>query len=266
MKLYAGIDLHSNNSYLFIIDEHDQKILSKRLPNDLEVVIQTLEPFEYALTGIVVESTYNWYWLVDGLIANNYTVHLANTTQIQQYNGLKSTNDKTDAFWLAHLLRLDLLAEGYIHPLSERGLRELVRRRCHLVQQQTSNLLSLQGIITRYTGKKISANRIKQLSKDTLLDYLQEKHVYTAAKGHLIILNTLLNEICVIEQQMLLQMKSNTTFKYLQTIPGIGSILGSVIVLETGSIIRFNNAGCFASYCRCVKSIRSSNNQEEGRK
>jgi transposase len=79
-----------------MIDDTDRVISEKRLNNDLDIIIQHLKPFAEDFTGIVVESTYNWYWLVDGLIENDYTVHLANTLAIKQYNGIKHTNDETD--------------------------------------------------------------------------------------------------------------------------------------------------------------------------
>ena len=56
-------------------------------------------------------------------------MHLANPSAIKQYEGLKHTDDKWDAFWLAHLKRLDILPEGYIYPKEERPVRDLLRRR-----------------------------------------------------------------------------------------------------------------------------------------
>ena len=126
MKYYGGIDLHSNNAVLVIIDEQDKVIYEKRLANDLELILEVLAPYKQQLSGLVVESTYNWYWLVDGLQEAGFIVHLANTTAIKVYEGLKHTNDKTDAFWLAHILRLGLLPEGHIYPKEDRGLRELL--------------------------------------------------------------------------------------------------------------------------------------------
>ncbi len=67
MKYYAGIDLHSSNNYIGIIDEKDKRVFGKRIKNDLPDVLSVLEPFKSNLEGVVVESTYNWYWLVDGL-------------------------------------------------------------------------------------------------------------------------------------------------------------------------------------------------------
>ena len=108
MTLYCGIDLHSNNSVVSLINDADQLINEKRLDNDLEAIKHYLQPYQEDIEGVVVESTYNWYWLVDGLIEHGYPVHLANTLAIQQSNGLKYTSDETDARFLAHLLRLNI--------------------------------------------------------------------------------------------------------------------------------------------------------------
>ena len=116
MTLYCGIDLHSNNSQVALIDETDQVVREKRLPNDFDVISRYLAPYQDDLAGVVVESTYNWYWLVDGLMESGFPVHLANTLAIQQYSGIKYTNDATDARYLAHLLRLGILPTGYIYP------------------------------------------------------------------------------------------------------------------------------------------------------
>ncbi|MFD2274365.1 transposase [Undibacterium arcticum] len=82
-----------------------------------------------------MESTYNWYWLVDGLIDAGYSLHLANTTAIKQYDGLKHRGDESDARHLAHILRLGLLPEGHIMPQPMRTVRDLARKRMQLVQK-----------------------------------------------------------------------------------------------------------------------------------
>ena len=89
MQLYCGIDLHSNNSVVSLIDEDDRVIKEKRLVNDLPTVEAHLAPYQTDIAGVVVESTFNWYWLVDGLVDKGYSVHLANTLAIQQYNGIR---------------------------------------------------------------------------------------------------------------------------------------------------------------------------------
>ncbi len=102
MALYAGIDLHANNSVVVVLDEQDHVVYQKRLRNELAEILPALVPYQGTLQGVVVESTYNWYWLVDGLVEAGYRVHLANTAAIQQYAGLKYTDDRSDARWLAH--------------------------------------------------------------------------------------------------------------------------------------------------------------------
>jgi hypothetical protein len=113
---YCGIDLHSDNNVLGVIDSTGNRLSIKRNANDLETVKRALNPFAENLEGIVVESTYNWYWLVDGLQEAGFKVHLANPAAIEQYSGLKHGDDETDTWWLAELLRLKLLKEGYVYP------------------------------------------------------------------------------------------------------------------------------------------------------
>ena len=125
-------------------------------------------PYRDELAGVVVESTYNWYWLVDGLKALGFDVRLANTVALKQYNGLKYTDDKTDARYLAHLLRLGILPEGYIYPLETRCVRDLLRRRSLLVRQRVTQHLSLQSLIARHTSKRLSSGQVRQLEGDQI--------------------------------------------------------------------------------------------------
>ncbi|HEY1438206.1 MAG TPA: transposase [Casimicrobiaceae bacterium] len=138
---YCGIGLHSNNSVVIVSDEEDRIVFSKRLPNDLGQIGAALESHREDLAGVVIESTYNWDWLVDGLMAIGYQVHLAHPSAIKKYEGLKHSGDFADAAYLAHLLRLGLLAEGYIYPREERGARDLARKRMQLVRYRTAQIL-----------------------------------------------------------------------------------------------------------------------------
>jgi len=115
---YAGIGLHSSNCYLAVIDEQQRRLYSKRLPNSLDHILTALQPFKEGLSGVVVESTYNWYWRVDGLQEHGYRMHLANPSAIRQYEGLKHTDDKWDAFWLAQQLLLGILPQRFFQTPS----------------------------------------------------------------------------------------------------------------------------------------------------
>src|SRR5215470_390840 len=152
MPLYGGIDLHANNSVVVLLNEQDQVIYQRRLANHLPTILEPLALYQADITGVLVESTYNWYWLVDGLMEAGYRVHLANPAAIQQYSGLKYTDDHSDARWLAHLLRLGVLPEGYIYPKAEQTVRDLLHKRAHVVRQHTANVLRMQNILVRNTG------------------------------------------------------------------------------------------------------------------
>ena len=125
---YCDIDLHSNNSLVVITDEVDHVLYSKRLANDLSQILAALELHRAELSGVVVESTFNWYWLVDGLQEAGYRVHLANTTAIKQYDGLQHRDDESDARQLTHLLRLGLLPQGHIMPKTAQDLDPAIIR------------------------------------------------------------------------------------------------------------------------------------------
>ncbi|HYN20096.1 MAG TPA: transposase [Thermoanaerobaculia bacterium] len=168
MKLYCGIDLHSTNSYLALLDDDRHMVLSRKLPNRLEAILGCLQPYRQDLVTIAVESTFNWYWLVDGLIDNDYRVELVNTSAVRKYEGLKYLDDRHDARWLAHLLQLGILPTGYIYPKEERPLRDLLRRRAFLVRQRTANLLSLKNIFSRERGQQIPANELKRLTVEQI--------------------------------------------------------------------------------------------------
>ena len=265
MKLYGAIDLHSNNNVTVLIDEQDKVVYENRLPNDLALIIQQLSAYQDSLEGIVVESTYNWYWLVDGLMDKGHKVHLANTAAIQQYEGLKYTDDHSDARWLAHLLRLGVLPQGYIYPKAERPVRDLLRKRGQLVRQRTANLLSIQNLLTRNTASSINSNRIKTLDAKHVDELLANPELALAVKANLAMMQCADEQIDRLERTVSERIKLREEFSLLRTAPGIGLILALTIMLETGDIGRFDSVGNYASYCRCVGSQKISNGKKKGK-
>ena len=159
MELYAGIDLHSNNSVLSVLDENDRVVYAKRLPNDLAAIIAAQRSCSGKLHGVAVESTYNWYWLVDGLQDAGFALHLVNTAAVKQYDGLKYSGDFSDARHLAHLLRLGILPTGYIYPREERAVRDLLRKRGQLVRQRSTQILSMGRLLARNLAATPAAMR-----------------------------------------------------------------------------------------------------------
>lgn len=263
MELYCGIDLHSTNHMVTILDEADRRVFERRLTNDVQHTIRALEPFREHLVGVAVESTFNWYWLVDGLMEAGLRLHLVNTAGVQKYSGLKYVDDRHDARWLAHLLRLGILPTGYIYPKQMRAVRDLARQRSRLVQLRSAQLTSLQCQIWRSTSIRLAAKVLKGDS-DEHWPTLPHEALRTGAHSARRVIATLNEEIDTLESELLKRVKLTPAFQSLLTVNGIGEVLALTIMLEVGDIGRFKSAGQFASYCRCVDSIHTSNGKRKG--
>ena len=264
MKAYAGIDLHSTNSFIGIMDRQGQRLYAKRMNNDPNLILGALDPYKKDLEGIIVESTYNWYWLVDALQEQGYRVHLANPSAIKQYEGLKYTDDQWDSFWLADMKRLKILPEGYIYPKEGRPTRDLLRRRILFVKHRTAHTLSLKSMITRNLGISLGGKVVQRLKNEDAADMFTSQDLYLTAKHHITAICTLGRIIKEIEKEVKSKMELKKEFEMLLTIPGIGDVLGLTIMLEVGDIRRFPKVGNYSSYCRCVGSKRMTNNKKKG--
>lgn len=266
MKLYAAFDLHSSNSYVAVIDEGGKRILAKKVANDPDQILTVLAPHRKKIAAIAVESTYNWYWLVDMLMEKGYEVHLANPAAIQKYKGLKHSDDRHDANWLAEMLRLGILPEGYIYPKEERSLRDLLRKRGHLVRLRTSLIISLQHIITRNCGIMVSVNDVKRLKEDRISPLLEDNEdILMAGAVSKETIDYMTMKIKNIEKTVEGKIELSSAYQQLMSIPGVGKILALTIMLETGPISRFQKVGNYVSYCRKVSSTWTSNSKAKGK-
>jgi transposase len=234
------------------------------MPNRLPEIIELLKPHQSELTGVVVESTYNWYWLVDGLQEAGFTVHLANTAAMVSYEGLKHGNDESDAINLARTLRLGILPTGHIMEKSLRAVRDLARKRMRLVQDRSRHVVAVENILARETGSHMNANAVKRLTPETVESLTLPADVRLAIRADVAVINQLDEEIERIETRLQERVASRPELDLLKTTPGIGRVLATTIVLETGTINRFAQVGHFASYCRCVDSKRISNGKKKG--
>ena len=264
MALYCGIDLHSRDCWLAILDGGLKVVREAKVGNDLEAILEFLDPYGEDLKGIAVESTFNWYWLVDGLSEAGYQMHLVNTWAVKQWEGLKYSDDRHDARWLAHLLALGILPEGYIYPKQERSVRDLLRRRAFLVRKRTSFLLAMRGAFECRTGKRTTSSEVKQWTAEEVESYLDDPAEALGITCLLEPMKALDSQIRIIEKEALTRAKLRDEFAPLLTVWGIGKILALTMMYEVGEIARFRKVGNFASYCRLVKSARLSAGKRKG--
>lgn len=263
--LFAGLDLHSNNVMIGIIDQQGKRVEHRKLGCELNAIASYLDAFKDRLVSLAVESTFNWYWLVDGLRRLGYPIDLANPARIEQYNGLKHSEDKDDAYHLAQLQRLNILPQAHIYDPQLRPVRDLLRRRTSLVYQRTALLLSFKSLYTRTTGQRLDLSEAKRMEP------AEAVKLYTHPANQLIAqvqskqINSLEQSISKIEKAVLASAREIPCYRRLNSLPGIGRILGMTVTMEVGDISRFKTDGEFASYCRTVDARRLSNNKQKAR-
>jgi len=263
-KIIAGIDLHGNNLVIGLINQDGNRIKHQKLNCDLQQVIEFLQPYKSQIQSMAVESTFNWYWLVDGLRAQGFSIDLANPAQIEQYSGIKHADDKHDAFHLADLQRLNILPKAHIYDAKLRPVRDLLRRRTSLVHQRTQLILSFKSLYTRTTGQNLPLTQLKSMVPDDGPKLYEHPANQLISKVQLEHIQALGHSIIRIEKAVLACARELPLYPQLLTLPGVGKILGMTITMEVGDIRRFKTDGDFASYCRTVDSRRLSNGKQKG--
>lgn len=163
------------------------------------------------------------------------------------------------------MLRLRILPEGYIYPKDSRPIRDLLRKRSHLVRLRTSLIISLQNIISRNGGCNLKANDIKVLTTDRVTP-LPEGNGDLALAGRVSkeSIDSLSRQIKAIEKAVEGRIHLTNPYDHLLSIPGVGPIIGSTIMLETGPVSSFPKVGNYVSYCRKVSTGRFSNEKKKG--
>jgi len=194
-----------------------------------------------------------------------YDVRLGSPAKAERYDGLKYSDDLSDARWLAEMRRLGILPEGYIYPPAQRAVRDLLRRRAHLVRQRSALLLSTQNLMQRNTGEPFSGQAIKGIARDgDANELLADPNLAHAIQASANVIRTLDDAVAGIEDQLKTDRCQTPYIHQLKTVAGGGEILALTMALETGDITRFPQPGNDASYGRCVKSERRSNDKRKG--
>jgi transposase len=260
MTFYCGIDLHSKKSHVCIIDKDGKKVKEENLNNNLTLILEFLKPFGKDV-HIAIESTINWYWIVDGLMEAGYDVKLAHTLGLHMITGAKVKTDRRDAFKLAKLLRMGEIPEAYIYPKEKRPLRDLLRRRVELVQERAACYSSLRVQFIKYNLNTMSLTDLKQfLPADiNIMPIPQELKDYCLMTLQRV--DLLSNQIHQLDTYLKGVALEDPKFKILLTLPGVLYVLGLMIYYEIGDISRFSNVRQFVSYCRLIPGISQSSDK-----
>ena len=237
--LYAGADLHGNNVFLSLIDGGGKEVYRRRVKANLEAVNEALDSYWPRIEAMGVESTFNWYWLVDGLQAQGRDVRLGNPAKMTPYEGIKNTDDHTDARWLAEQLRLGVFPASYIYPRAVRGVRDALRRRQLFVRQRIQAMLSLEGLLVRYGIEAPGSYALKKWTVHDVEATGLEPFVQLQLRTLLGALRDSERRVKEIEASVKAFAEPIEAFRRIRQVPGIGEILGMTIVLESGDFARF---------------------------
>jgi transposase len=257
MIFYSGIDLHSRQSTICVIDDKDNIQLRITVPNQIEQILQPLQSFT-PFPEVAVEATLNWYWLVDGLQEAGFKVKLAHPFGLQIIKKAKVKTDNRDAFNLARLLRLDALPESYIYPKTKRPIRDLLRRRQKIVSLRASDYVTLQRVFQQYAIPDLASIGAKKINPRDIESQVNEPAIKCRCQMELERIGLYSRQIQACEDIIIPSLADDPNFKRIQTIPGIGNILGAIILYETGDINRFKSAKHYCSYARVVPGIAQS--------
>ena len=181
-------------------------------------------------------------------------------------HGGKAKNDKIDAHKIAVLLRGGMIPQAYVYPAEMRATRDLLRRRCHLVQKRAELLAHIQNTKSQDNLPEIGKKLAYKANREGVEEHFPDPSVRKTVEVDL----TLLDHYDQILREMELyitrsaKVHNGQTYARLQSVPGIGQILALVILYEIQDITRFSRVQDFVSYCRLVKCAKESSGKKLG--
>ena len=265
---YCGVDLHDKNMYLCITNKVGKILLHERLRNNFEEFTRATKKYRSQM-AVGVESTHNYYWFYDACRKEGIPFYLGHAYYIRAIRGKKKKDDKIDAKTLSDLMRTNFFPIGYPYPEEKRAVRDLLRRRCKMVQLRAGLYNHIHLIHSQQGMAELTLSELKSKEERTkLLKRFNNKEIILALQSDLNLINRLDEEIKQIEKRIKekVEIDDKQSYKLLQSYPGIGEIISLTILYEIERIERFPTAQKFSSYCRVVKTQRESNGKRTDNK
>lgn len=266
-KYNCGIDLHSKQMYVCVVDIDGKKLVHKNIRNnDFDFFLRITKPYRHDMT-VVCESTFNWYWLADACCAAEIEFVLAHALYLKHIHGGKNKNDKIDSHKLAHLLRTNFIPPAYVYPAEHRPMRSLFRQRMNYVWDRASLLghLKMNQYSEGLTPIPVKSRNRDEWEKNILAQY-KDPILKVAAKTEITMIRSYDKQIKTLEKTLELGAKKYFPREYilLLSVPGIGKIMALTILFEIDTIKRFPSVKDFVSYCRLAKGSVASAGKIKG--
>jgi len=246
-RQYVGMDLHRRRSVLVRMTEAGDRLETVRIVNDPERLAAVMSRAGEA-PEVVLEATYGWYWAADALAGMGAQVHLAHPLGVKAFSYRRVKNDERDAADLADLLRMGRLPEAWIAPPAARELREMVRHRAKLVHLRSGLRCQVHAVLAGQ-GVAVPVSDLfgvggTKLLKAAPLSPMARRRIDSLLR----LINVFDIEIDTAAKTTAARLAEHPGYAAVQTLPGIGPILGAVFVVEIGDVTRFPGPTQLASW------------------
>jgi transposase len=264
-KFYCGIDLHTKKMYLCILDAEGEVRLHRNINTDREVFLKVIEPYQEDIV-VAVECMFTWYWIADLCTEHGIPFILGHALYMKAIHGGKAKNDKIDSRKIAVLLRGGMIPMAYTYPATMRATRDLLRRRNHLMRKRAELYAHIQNTRSQYNLSDFLGRIAKPQNREGVIERFEDPSVQKMINADLAVIEAYDPIIAKMERDIITMANHHDPVAYalLKSIPGIGKILGLVILYEIENIQRFPTVQDFVSYGRLVKSAKESNGKKYG--
>jgi len=264
-KFYCGIDLHAKKMYVCILDESGEIRLHRNITTARDVFLGVIEPFREDIV-VAVECMFTWYWIADLCKEHRIPFVLGHALYMKAIHGGKAKNDKIDSHKIAVLLRGGMIPMAYTYPATMRATRDLLRRRNHLMRKRAELYAHIQNTRSQYNLSDFLGRIAKPHNREGVVEQFEDPSVQKMIDADLAVIAAYDPIIAKMERDIISITNHHDPVAYalLKSIPGIGRILGLVILYEIETITRFPSVQDFVSYCRLVKCRKESNGKTYG--
>lgn len=259
-QFYCGIDLHSRNMYVCLIDQEQRKLIHRNLKNrDTSLFLKHMEPYKNNMV-VGCESTYAWYWLADLCRENNIQFILGHALYMKAIHGSKVKNDRIDSEKIAKLMQSGLFPQAYVYPQEKRNIRDLLRRRLYFARERADIFAHIQLLNHQVNNPLLGRLSKSNYKRKNLNSRFSDKHILKSLDANL----KLLEKYDEIIRELEVYILEHTRKEYrqalniIQSIHGIGEIIALTILYEIDTIERFYRVQDFVSYCRLIKCAHES--------
>jgi transposase len=264
-KFYCGIDLHARKMFVCILDQTGEVLVHKNIYAKPEPFLKCIAPYKENI-AIAVECIFTWYWIADLCTEKKIPFILGHALYMKAIHGGKTKNDKIDSHKIAVLLKGGMLPMAYVYPSEMRSTGDLLRRRMFFTRKRGELLAHIQNTNTQYNFPSFEKRIDRKSNRSEVENRFQDESVQKTIDADLSMLDAYDKTIRDLELHIIRNAKIHDadTYYRLRSVPGIGEILGLLLLYEIHDINRFPTVQNFVSYSRLIRPIKESAGKHYG--